>query len=76
MDIKDFIAKIENEIDEISPGTLHPDTEFTAMKEWSSMHALILIAMIDSEYNITINGDDLQKCKTVQDLYNVVKNRL
>ena len=76
MDIQELISKIENEIEELSPGTLKPDTEFTSLKEWSSMHVLILIALIDSEYNVTINGEDLQKCKTVNDLFSIVKSRI
>lgn len=73
--INEFIKKIENEIEELQPGTLKPETEFSSMKEWSSMHVLILIALIDSEYQVTINGEDLQQCKTVSDLYSIVKNR-
>lgn len=76
MDISDFIEKIEHEIDELMPGTLKPETEFVSLKEWSSMHVLILIALIDSEYNVTINGEDLQNSKTVQDLFTIVKSRI
>jgi acyl carrier protein len=76
MDITTFIGQIENEIDELTPGSLHPETEFTSLKEWSSMHVLILIALIDTEYNVTITGADLQQCKSVNDLFNVVKSRV
>lgn len=76
MDIAEFIQKIENEIEELKPGTLKAETEFTSLEEWSSMHVLILIALIDSDYGVTINGEDLQKCKSVQDLYNIVSERV
>jgi len=76
MDITTFISQIENEIEELTPGTLRPETEFTSLKEWSSMHVLILIALIDTEYNVTITGADLQQCKSVNDLFNVVKSRV
>ncbi|MDF2438180.1 MAG: acyl carrier protein [Bacteroidota bacterium] len=75
MDITSFIHSIENEIEELTPGSLKPDTEFSSLKEWSSMHVLILIALIDSEYNVTVNGSDLQQCKSVNDLFNLVKSR-
>jgi len=76
MNITTFISQIENEIEELTPGTLRPETEFTSLKEWSSMHVLILIALIDTEYNVTITGADLQQCKSVNDLFNVVKSRV
>jgi acyl carrier protein len=75
MDVNTFIGKIENEIEELTPGSLTPETEFTSLKEWSSMHVLILIALIDAEYNVAITGADLQKCKSVNDLFNIIKSR-
>ncbi len=75
MNIQEFINKMEVEIDGIQPGTLQPDTNFRALAEWSSMHSLILIAFIDVEYDVTISGEDLLNSKTIDDLFNLVKNR-
>lgn len=75
MNVEEFIHKIENEIDGLTPGSLKPDTEFRNTEEWSSMHSLIVIAMIDVEYGVTISGEDLLKSKTVNDLFNLVKSR-
>jgi len=74
-DIAAFIKKIEFEIDEIEPGTITPQTNFRELEQWSSMMGLIFIALIDSEYNVTINGEDLVNCVTVLDLYHVVKTK-
>ena len=76
MDITDFITKVENEIDEISPGTLKPDTQFRSIAEWSSMHALIIIALVDTDYDVTITGEDLRNSQTMNDLFNIVKSRV
>lgn len=76
MNIEDFIEKLENEFDELEKGTLKSDTNFSDIEEWSSMHALIIIALIDTDYNVTINGEDLQKCKTVNDLFKIVRTRV
>ncbi len=75
-DISEFIKKIEFEIDEIESGTINPGTKFRELEEWSSMIGLIFIALIDTEYDVTVNGDDLINCVTVQDLYNVVKSKI
>lgn len=75
-DITEFIKKIELEMDEIVPGTIKPTTNFRELEQWSSMMGLIFIALIDTEYNVTLNGNDLITCITVQDLYDVVKSKI
>ena len=74
MNVDDFIKKMENEIDEIAPGVLKPDTHFREISEWSSMHALIIIALVDADYDVTLTGEDLRNSKTVNDLFNIVKS--
>jgi len=76
MDINDFIKKIENEIEEITPGALKPDTNYRDIAGWSSMHALIIIALIDTEYNVTITGGDIRNSQTVTDLFTIIKSRV
>ena len=75
MEIIELIKKIEIEF-ELPENSLSSDTSFRDLKEWSSMHALILIALVDIEYNVTITGEDLRGMSTVSDLYNIIKGRL
>jgi acyl carrier protein len=74
-DISVFIKKIEGEIEGLTPGALQPGSNFRELPEWSSMHALIIIALAETEYNISITGEDLRKCQVVQDLYDIIKSR-
>lgn len=76
MNISEFIEKLEAEFDELEPGTLKPDTNFRDLDEWSSMHALIIIALIDTDYDVTITGDDLSSIETVSELYDIVHQRI
>ncbi|MBP8033111.1 MAG: acyl carrier protein [Bacteroidia bacterium] len=76
MNITEFIKNIETEIDEFEDGSLRPDTNLRQTKAWTSMHALILIALIDTEYNVTINGEDLRSITSIEDLFNIVKERV
>ena len=76
MNILEFIEKLEAEFDELEPGTLQPDTNFRDFDEWSSMHALIIIALIDTDYDVTITGDDLSSIETVSELYDIVAQRV
>ncbi len=76
MDIKNFIKKIEEEFDDLEPGKLKPDSDFREGFEWNSMNALILIALVNVEYDVIINADDLQKSKTINDLFDIIKSRV
>jgi acyl carrier protein len=71
--IDKFIEKIEVEFEEVPKGTIKATTGYREIEGWSSMQALIIIAWVDSEYGVTLNGEDLNKTLTIQDLYDIVK---
>ncbi|HEY9083637.1 MAG TPA: acyl carrier protein [Vicingaceae bacterium] len=75
IDINTFTQKIENEFEELEKGTLTPQTNYREIKDWSSMHALIIIALIDSEYDVLLKGDDLKETQTIHDLFNLVLSK-
>jgi acyl carrier protein len=76
MTIQDFIARIEEEFDDLEPGALKPESNFREVFEWNSINALILIALVKTEYDVTINAVDITKSKTVNDLYKIVSERI
>lgn len=76
MSIQDFISRIEEEFDDLQPGTLKPESVFREVFEWNSINALILIAMVKTEYDVTINAEDIATSKTVHDIYNIIESRL
>ena len=75
MELKDFVANFAEQFEETDSTLFTLDTEFKKLEEWSSLHSLMLIAMIDSEYNVVISGDDIVKSKTIGDLYKIVNER-
>lgn len=76
MEINDFIKKLEGEFEDIPPGTLKPSTKITDIQGWGSMHALIVIALMDTEYGVTLKGEDLRSVQSVQELFDMVKSRM
>lgn len=73
--IETFITKLESELDTIEKGTLTPQVKYREIQDWSSMFALIIIAFCETEYSVTVTGEDLRKCETVTDLYQLVSSR-
>ena len=76
MKIDDFIARLEEEYEDIKPGTLRPQSVFREVFEWSSINALIMIAMVKTEYDVTINAEDIASSKTIEDLYKIIQARV
>ncbi len=75
MELKDFIEKFAEQFDETEVSEISSTTEFKNLDEWSSLIALSVIAMVDEEYDVALKGDDIRSAQTVEDLYNLVKER-
>ena len=76
MDIDKFIENFTDLFDETDRATISATTQFKSLDEWSSLVALSVIAMVDEEYDVEFRGDDIRGSNTVEDLYNIVKNRV
>jgi len=75
MNIQDFIQKVETEFDQITPGSLKPESKIKEFFEWDSINALVFIALVNVEYDVEINAEDLQQSQTVHDLYTLVESK-
>lgn len=40
------------------------------------MHALIIIAFTDAQFNVELTASDLRNANTIQDLYDVIKSKM
>jgi acyl carrier protein len=73
--MEEFIEHFAEQFDETERSEFSASTEFKVLDEWDSMLALTIIAMVDEEYDKTINGDDIKAAKTIEDLYKIVENK-
>ncbi len=76
MELKDFIVNFSEQFDDIENVELTVDTRFRDIEGYTSLVALMIITMIDEEYNVTISGDDMRSVNTIGELYNLVESRL
>ncbi|MBN2680963.1 MAG: acyl carrier protein [Bacteroidales bacterium] len=72
MKAEDFILKIEDEFEDLEKGKLKPESNFREFFDWNSINALIFIALVDSEYDVTITPDDIRNSETIMDLFNTI----
>lgn len=75
MEIKEFIENFAAQFDDTDASVFTPETVFHELDEYSSLIALSIIAMVDEEYDVTLKGDDMRSAVTIEDLFNIVKNK-
>lgn len=76
MDFNDFIENFASQFDDTEASELSNGTLFKELDEWSSLVALSVISMVDEEYGVTLNGDDIRNSKTILDLFEIVESRV
>ena len=76
MEMNAFIENFAAQFDDTELDEFKADTKIKELEEWSSLNALSVIAMVDDEYDVTLKGDDVKGVETIEDLFNLVKNRL
>lgn len=75
MELQKFIQNFADQFGDIDVSDLTVDTKFKKLDEWTSLVSLSIIAMIDEEYEVTINGNDIRSSDTIGDLFGIVKSR-
>jgi acyl carrier protein len=60
---------------EIEDGEVTIETRFRELEQWDSLAFLSVIAMIDEEYDVVIEGNDFKKISTVGELITEIESR-
>lgn len=75
MEINDFIIKFAEQFRNTLISVFTPDTDFWELDEWSSIVALSVVLMIEEEYGVSLRRADVKGVRTIQELFDVVKER-
>lgn len=67
-----FIEQLKD-ILEIENVEVNMEDNFRDYENWDSMAALSVIAMIDDEFGVVINGEDFRQLHSVGDLIQAIK---
>lgn len=68
--INEFVELFAELFEDIDTSKFAPETDFRDNDEWSSIIGLSVIAMVDDEFDVTLQGDDIKNSNTIQDIYN------
>lgn len=75
MELKDFIVEFADQFDDTDPSEITATTAYHELDEWSSMIALSVMNVIQKKFSKSISFDDMKAAVTVEDLFNIVKNK-
>lgn len=75
MELNEFITNFASLFDDTDPEEIQAETKFHDLDEWSSLTGMSVIAMARTEYGKAITGTELRACVTVEDVFNLIKNK-
>ncbi len=70
--LEEFVQLFAEQFDDTDANEFTPSTVFHDLDEWSSLIGLSIIAMVDEEFEVALNADDMTSSVTIEDLYNKV----
>lgn len=75
MELNEFVAQFAEQFDDTDASEIQATTLFHDLDEWSSLTGMGVIALAKTEYGKSITGMELKACKTVEDVFNLIKNK-
>jgi acyl carrier protein len=73
MDKESFLEELA-EVLELDLEELQDDFELSE-DDWDSLAMVSAIAIIDEQFNIILDGDKLQECSTIGQLWNLIQEK-
>jgi acyl carrier protein len=70
--LAEFMNLLAENIEGLEFENIKPDTDFKEAEGWDSMHALLIMALLETEFDVTMKVEQMKNCKTVNDLYNII----
>ena len=70
--LEEFVQFFAEQFDDTDASEFTPSTVFHDLDEWTSLIGLSVIAMVDEEFEVALNADDMTSSVTIEDLYNKV----
>lgn len=65
-----FMERFKSILTETNPSNVTSQTRFMDLKEWSSLFAIEMAALVEEVCKVRLDAHDLQECESLEDLYN------
>ena len=75
IDTTAFLRMMEGAFEQrVSGVTL--DTAFRELPEWDSLASVMVVAEVYADYSVQISGSELEACRTLSALKNLIESKL
>ncbi len=74
MKLNEFVNNFAAQFEQTNQSEIKADTNFRDLDEWSSLTGLMIIGMVQDEYDKQLKADAFKKCNTVEDVFNLVNS--
>lgn len=74
MNVEEFTKEFVKIFDETELNQLSSDTKFRDLDEWSSLHALATMNIIEQVFGKKINAKTMKEQNTIQDLVDYINS--
>lgn len=75
MQTNDFIKNFADIFDDTDISAFSLLTKFRELDEWSSLHALATLNMIELKYSVKLKPEEMKTANTVNELYELVASK-
>ncbi|MEK5025624.1 acyl carrier protein [Paenibacillus sp. FSL M7-1046] len=76
MKLQEFIEEVENAVLDVPAGTIELDTVLKEIEEWDSMARVALNAVLDTNFDFTLNSEELKNIVTFSDIVSKLEGKL
>jgi len=76
MDLTEFIKHFAEQFDDEPLTNFAPETRFRDIEEWDSLHAMMIMAMVNEKYKVKITPEELKNSQTVAEVFEVVNAKV
>jgi acyl carrier protein len=75
MELETFIKNFANQFMNPDADVFTADTDFHTLSGWSSLTALLEMAMIEEQYGVAIKGEDIRNTRSLRALFEIIQSR-
>ena len=75
MELNVFLANFADQFEDTDPEEITAESKFHDFDEWDSLIALAVLNMTEKKYGKKITFDEMKKCVTVTDLFNLIDKK-
>jgi len=72
MNLEEFTINLADQFEDNNRDVIESSTIFKDLDGWDSLTAMLVIAMIKTDYNKDVSATEIRECNSVKDLFDYI----